>query len=286
VLLVRGCCSQARVLVRTLYARAVSGAAGALGDFMRCLLPYPLYSRGVRALPQEPLLLFECAYDALPFTRSARDHARVLGSVRARLRRQLEGAALLQARRAPARMDACREVCLALARTTGDTPGRGRVYGAFYAAGRPAAKSCRPRSGGRPLHAHAALLRRRGMEPGRGAGGRQALTATACGALRQAAVERLEAQARGAGLGPAAPARSSGGRYVPLLARATEPALEERLLKAGRRRPGPPAEAAAQPQGGCDARHSEPANSVPCTAACPAEVRSGAAGERALCLHS
>ncbi len=102
--------------------------------------------------------------------------------------------------------------------------------------------------------------------------------------LRQAAVERLEAQAHEAGLGPAAPA-SGGGRYVPLLARATEPALEERLLKAGRRRPGPPAcGAAGQPQGRCDVRDTEPADGAPCTAACSAEVRGGEAGERGLCL--
>ncbi|KAK9824843.1 hypothetical protein WJX81_005826 [Elliptochloris bilobata] len=47
--------------------------------------------------PEEPLLLYECAYSALRFMRSANDHARTLAAVRRRLHRQLEGAALLQA---------------------------------------------------------------------------------------------------------------------------------------------------------------------------------------------
>ena len=47
---------------------------------------------------QEPLLLYECAYEALHFMRSPCDHARTLGTVRRRLHRQLVGAALLQAR--------------------------------------------------------------------------------------------------------------------------------------------------------------------------------------------
>lgn len=47
---------------------------------------------------QEPLLLYECAYEALRFMRSPCDHARTLGTVRRRLHRQLVGAALLQAR--------------------------------------------------------------------------------------------------------------------------------------------------------------------------------------------
>lgn len=51
-------------------------------------------------LAQEPLLLYECAYeaDAVRFVRSVKDHARVLAATRRRLHRQLEGAALLQAR--------------------------------------------------------------------------------------------------------------------------------------------------------------------------------------------
>ncbi len=47
---------------------------------------------------QEPLLLYECAYEALHFLRSPCDHARTLGTVRRRLHRQLVGAALLEAR--------------------------------------------------------------------------------------------------------------------------------------------------------------------------------------------
>ena len=47
---------------------------------------------------QEPLLLYECAYEALRFMRSPCDHARTLSTVRRRLHRQLVGAALLQAR--------------------------------------------------------------------------------------------------------------------------------------------------------------------------------------------
>lgn len=51
-------------------------------------------------LAQEPLLLYECAYeaDAVRFVRSVKDHTRVLATTRRRLHRQLEGAALLQAR--------------------------------------------------------------------------------------------------------------------------------------------------------------------------------------------
>ena len=54
--------------------------------------------RGPMHARQEPLLLYECAYEALHFMRSPCDHARTLATVRRRLHRHLVGAALLEAR--------------------------------------------------------------------------------------------------------------------------------------------------------------------------------------------
>jgi len=126
----------------------------------------------------------------------------VLGLVRARLHRQLEGAALLQARRAPARMDVYHEVYMALAGTTGDTPRRH---------GRIAAQSCRPPS--RPNLARACRALQ-AQEHGGGEGHR--LPAGARGDRL-----RREAQARGtvvrrvgsrSGLAADSRARAAAGR--------------------------------------------------------------------------
>lgn len=190
-------CNQARDV------RALSPVLLALSE-TSCAVLYlvPMFTQGIRMLPQEPLLFFECAYDALPFTRSPRDLPRVLGLVRARLHRQLEGAALLQARRAPARMDVYHEVYMALAGTTGDTPRRH---------GRIAAQSCRPPS--RPNLARACRALQ-AQEHGGGEGHR--LPAGARGDRL-----RREAQARGtvvrrvgsrSGLAADSRARAAAGR--------------------------------------------------------------------------